>query len=969
MAETEITRIINIKTGEGINSVRDLKKYIGELRDSLVVLDKDTDEYKKTVDELTDKQKKLTEVQAAGKSTYTAVEDSIKGLRLQLKSLNNTYDELSAADRNSDIGKNLLTQIQAVDKQLKELEGSTGRFQRNVGNYKSALDGLNQSYVAQKTELRELKVALEQLEPGTEAYNQAFIRAAEITHNLTEQQEMLKYSSADLGDQLSNLRGIASNMAAGYSAVNAALGLFGKENEDVARALLKVQQAMALVQGLQGLDGLLKRTKGLSTAMKTWLTTSQQVTTATKAQTVATNAQTVATNTATVATKGLNAALKANPIGAIITAVLLLTSLIKPLTKLFDNLTGKTKRVKEETKQAELTFQELDTRIAELDKQNRLELIRMRLEGISELEINIRRIGKAEDIVNEVLESTNIQVDKVEKLWKKATNSNEIYTKQLLHMGYTQEQVNDLIEQTTLNIKEVEKTQNLWGKYTDIKIQMDYLLRYIEMLKEAKRTLKEIKDSQEEDELNKAVQVAESAKEAMMSETALLKKRYEENKALLEKYHIDTKDLTAKYYKDLKELANKNKLEPINWDFTAGNFESIKKQMDEFFNTYKKNSLELLEYQRDNTIKTLNDAKEEEYKYFQDLFDKGRITAEQLANEKKEIDEKYYAVKMQVDEKYRIDYKAEEEKLLEELQQKRKESFLKDVEDAKTYTDAKIRAIKNKYDRETQTGNWWKLLTPVTPEEERAYMDEIYNAQLEGLTKIKSLWEQRKNDESLSYEERIEAERNYSLAVMDIEDAQLEYEMIIDDKRKDLINKYLRMTEEAIGQIGNLFGSLADIYEEDIKAKQKAGKMSDKEADRAFESVKGMRVAETVMNTLAGSIGAFLNASEAYPPPYGQIIGGVAAAAVAASGIAQIAKIKSTTRDGGGSSAASSASVPAPDTSYDYQPMYVSNTTGQQDTEYLRNSLTEQPIRAYVVESDITESQNRTKKRQNESDF
>ena len=972
MAEQEIVKIINIKTGEGINSVRDLKKYIGELRDSLVVLDKDTDEYKKTVDELTDKQKKLTEVQAAGKSTYTAVEDSIKGLRLQLKSLNNTYDELSAADRNSDIGKNLLSQIQAVDKQLKELEGSTGRFQRNVGNYKSALDGLNQSYVAQKTELRELKVALEQLEPGTEAYNQAFIRAAEITHNLTEQQMMLKYSSADLGDQLSNLRGIAANMAAGYSAVNAALGLFGQENEDVARALLKVQQAMALVQGLQGLDGLLKRTKGLSTAMKTWLTTSQQVTTATKAQTVATNAQTVATNTATVATKGLNAALKANPIGAIITAVLLLTSLIKPLTKLFDNLTGKTKRIKEETAEAEKSFQQLDKTIRELDKQNRLELIRMRLEGISELQISYRKYGQEANKVNEIMKETFAQANKVEEKAKELNKTGLIYAGTLVTMGYSQQQINDLMNEAYLAIANVDESQRKLAYNQGFKVQIDYLIEYIEKLKEAKAAWESAGDAIEEERLNEeasAKKIAQTAKEAMMSETALLKKRYEENKALLEKYHIDTKDLTAKYYKDLKELANKNKLEPINWDFTAGNFESIKKQMDEFFNTYKKNSLELLEYQRDNTIKTLNDAKEEEYKYFQDLYDKGRITEEQLANEKKEIDEKYYAVKMQVDEKYRIDYKAEEEKLLEELQQQRKESFLNDVEDTKAYTDAKIRAITNEYEKATQTGNWWQLLTPVTPEEERAYMDEVYMAQLEGLSKIKTLWEQRKNDESLSNEERLEAEKQYSLAVMDIEDVQLEYEKNVSKQRFEMIQQYVDMTKDAIGEIANLFGALADIYEEDIKAKQKAGKMSDKEADRAFESVKGMRIAEAVINTLAGSIGAFLQASATYPPPYGQIIGGVTAAAVTASGIAQIMKIKSSTRDSSAGSAASSASVPAPDTSYDYQPQYVSNTTGQQDTENLRNALSEQPIRAYVVESDITESQNRTKKRNSESDF
>ena len=280
-----------------------------------------------------------------------------------------------------------------------------------------------------------------------------------------------------------------------------------------------------------------------------------------------------------------------------------------------------------------------------------------------------------------------------------------------------------------------------------------------------------------------------------------------------------------------------------------------------------------------------------------------------------------------------------------------------------------MRAIQQVYESSTQTGNWWQMLTPVSPEEEKLYMDEIYNAQLEGLEAIRDLWAQRKEDETLSYEDRLEAEKNFNLAVMDIEDAQLEYEKGISEKRKEIVQQYVDMTKDAIGEIANLFGALADIYEEDIKAKQKAGKMSDKEADRAFESVKGMRIAEAVINTLAGSIGAFLQASATYPPPYGQIIGGVTAAAVTASGIAQIMKIKSSTRDSSAGSAASSASVPAPDTSYNYQPMYVANTTGQQDTEYLRNSLTEQPIRAYVVESDISQSQELSRKRNSEGSF
>ena len=87
-----------------------------------------------------------------------------------------------------------------------------GNYQRNVGHYQLALEALNKDYATQREELSALKKALDVLDPSTKEYIQAFNRASEITSNLATQQEMLKYSSKDLGDQLSNIRGIATNM-------------------------------------------------------------------------------------------------------------------------------------------------------------------------------------------------------------------------------------------------------------------------------------------------------------------------------------------------------------------------------------------------------------------------------------------------------------------------------------------------------------------------------------------------------------------------------------------------------------------------------------------------------------------------------------------------------------------------------------------------------------------------------------
>ena len=177
-----------------------------------------------------------------------------------MSALRQVWKETTDEATRNEIGQ----KIAELNSQLKEMDASIGNFQRNVGNYPNSMGGMVNSFANLKQELRATKVAMEQLDPASQEYADAMARAAKITHDLAYQQEMIRYTSPDLGDQLNNIRGIVTNLAAGYSAVNAAMGLFGSQNEEVKEALLKVQQAMALVQGLQGLDGLWKRTEGLS---------------------------------------------------------------------------------------------------------------------------------------------------------------------------------------------------------------------------------------------------------------------------------------------------------------------------------------------------------------------------------------------------------------------------------------------------------------------------------------------------------------------------------------------------------------------------------------------------------------------------------------------------------------------------------------------------------------------------------
>ena len=69
--------------------------------------------------------------------------DSLVELSAQLAQLKQEYRGLTAAQRESAEGKAMLDSIKNLDKTLKDADASMGDFQRNVGNYQSALLGLN----------------------------------------------------------------------------------------------------------------------------------------------------------------------------------------------------------------------------------------------------------------------------------------------------------------------------------------------------------------------------------------------------------------------------------------------------------------------------------------------------------------------------------------------------------------------------------------------------------------------------------------------------------------------------------------------------------------------------------------------------------------------------------------------------------------------------------------------------------
>ena len=180
-------------------------------------------------------------------------------------------------------------------------------------------------------------------------------------------------------------------------------------------------------------------------------------------------------------------------------------------------------------------------------------------------------------------------------------------------------------------------------------------------------------------------------------------------------------------------------------------------------------------------------------------------------------------------------------------------------------------------------------------------------------------------------------------------------------RKKDLENA--KKTAEAKKKLmqsvakntSSILGSIADLYEADSE-----------NAEKNANKIKNLRIAAATIDTISGAIGAFMQASETIPPPYGQIVGAIEAAAITAAGIAQIAQMKSTKVSGEGSSRPTiSAMASAPTLQPNVTNVRSVTTASEED----RLNQMAKEKRVYILASDIQASQDQIKTQVSESSF
>lgn len=249
----------------------------------------------------------------------------------------------------------------------------------------------------------------------------------------------------------------------------------------------------------------------------------------------------------------------------------------------------------------------------------------------------------------------------------------------------------------------------------------------------------------------------------------------------------------------------------------------------------------------------------------------------------------------------------------------------------------------------------------VRIKQEMALADRIYQIQQE--SDMKRLEQMKKFQQDAIDNGDVETWLDYKQQIADTEEEieQRKNEHIAEqdeaaaERRKATTQDMLNTMQGLASGTSSILSSIADMYEEDAENSEEAAK-----------KVKALRIASATIETISGAIGAYMQASSTIPPPAGQIVGAVQAAAVIATGLAQIQKIRNTEIDKDSDTGGSiSASVDAP--ALTPQVNEVRNITSASEEDRLNRMASDQ--RVYILSSDIEASQRQRQVQVKETTF
>ena len=167
-----------------------------------------------------------------------------------------------------------------------------------------------------KSKLKELKQQMSQLKEGSAEFNAVAKEAGKLEDKIGDINQKVRTLASDT-KRLDAFVGAAQGIAGGFAAAQGAVALFGGENEELNKTLLKVQGSLALLNGVEAISNTFKKENALVTNLQT------------EAQAL----YTTVVGTSTGALKLFRIALAATGIGLVVVAIGELVAHWEDLTK------------------------------------------------------------------------------------------------------------------------------------------------------------------------------------------------------------------------------------------------------------------------------------------------------------------------------------------------------------------------------------------------------------------------------------------------------------------------------------------------------------------------------------------------------------------------------------------------------------------------------------------------------------
>lgn len=225
---------------------------------------------------------------------------------------------------------------------------------------------------------------------------------------------------------------------------------------------------------------------------------------------------------------------------------------------------------------------------------------------------------------------------------------------------------------------------------------------------------------------------------------------------------------------------------------------------------------------------------------------------------------------------------------------------------------------------------------------------------------LKKYWEDIVAQYGADSPEALEAYANYEKAMTEENARQSnartnQNKKEMQDRIKNL-KQNMKIAQQLSRSVANVMGTVSDIMQANIEEKLKRGEISEEEAEKEFENVKKLQIAEAIINTLTGALQAQLSV---WAPGSGihSVWAKIAMSAALgiqtlATGYAQVQKIRNTTFGGGGGAGAAQptiitgAATPLLNEAQDLNELDAMYVTGRQP----------QDQKVYIVEHEIADS-------------